>query len=520
MTTQRKVGILVAAFFWLVVAFGLFFAGKYWFMPRSKEKLITDTGTESQYKQVVKLAIDSFSGYCILRSDDVQRELLARNIKLELVDDNADYNSRAQALQKKDVQMAVFTIDSYLSACAKLKDFPATIVMVIDETKGGDGIVAYKDAVATLEDLNHSEARFVLTPNSPSEFLARIIIADLNMGNLPSVWKVEANGAQDVYRKFRSGTRSAKRAYVLWQPYISRALAEDGAHILFDSSKLSGYIVDVLVVERSFLRDHQELVREVMTAYFRAAHTYLNSPSNMVSLIREDARRSGAEHLSESQAAEVAKGIWFKNTSENYAHFGFLPSASHKLHYLEDMIDRIRYVLVKTGAVSPDSVKIQANQLFFQGVLRDLQKENFHPSRKLNIVGTTSSTTAAETIRGEEELPLLSDEQWSSLIAMGTMRVEPIEFRRGTASIDSGGERELEALASRMKSWPSYYLTVAGHTLSAGDIEENKKLAEARATAVLNYLVQAGVSKNRLKAKAEAGSGEQFVSFVLSQRPY
>jgi hypothetical protein len=40
------------------------------------------------------------------------------------------------------VQLAVFTIDSLITAGAKAGDFPGSIVLVIDETKGGDAIVA------------------------------------------------------------------------------------------------------------------------------------------------------------------------------------------------------------------------------------------------------------------------------------------------------------------------------------------------------------------------------------------
>ena len=59
----------------------------------------------------------------------------------------------------------------------------------------------------------------------------------------------------------------------MWEPYVSKALEKPGAQILLDSSKLKGYIVDVLVAERQFLKDHPDLVQAVVEAHCRAAFT-------------------------------------------------------------------------------------------------------------------------------------------------------------------------------------------------------------------------------------------------------
>ena len=70
--------------------------------------------------------------------------------------------------------MAVFTIDGYLAAGQELGEFPGTIVAIVDETVGADAIVAFEDDVPSLTSLDDRSARVVLTPASPSEFLARV----------------------------------------------------------------------------------------------------------------------------------------------------------------------------------------------------------------------------------------------------------------------------------------------------------------------------------------------------------
>src|SRR5206468_121061 len=158
-----------------------------------------------------------------------------------------------------------------------------------------------------------------------------------------------------------------KRAYVLWEPYVSKALEKKGVRVLIDSSKLKGYIVDVLVAEREFLRDHATIVRAVLEAYSRASYTYAQQPNAMAKLVMEDARQTGLESVDEKQAQQIVQGILWKNTLENYGHFGLSPKsgAGGDLQNLEDMIDNITDVLLKTKALAQDPLAGKHTTLFY-----------------------------------------------------------------------------------------------------------------------------------------------------------
>lgn len=328
MAERSKKGVLVAAIGWVVIIACLAAAYKFFVRPRSEEKLETETGSESRYKHELTIAADSFSGYCILRSELFRGQLKSEGVRLSVKDDGADYDSRIKAIRDGSVQMAVFTIDSLVTSSVAIgSPGPATIVMVIDETRGADAILAAKDGIKSIRDLDSPDARIVLTPNSPSEFLARTVIAHFSLPRLPDKWRVEADGAREVYRMLSEAGGGERRAYVLWEPYVSRAVQE-GARVLLDSSKLSGYIVDVLVAQREFLRGNPDLVGKVVSAYLRAAYSYARKPDGMAELVREDAEATGGEGLDEEQARSLVKGIQWKNTLENYAHFGLLVSGS------------------------------------------------------------------------------------------------------------------------------------------------------------------------------------------------
>lgn len=64
---------------------------------------------------------------------------------------------------------------------------------------------------------------------------------------------------------------------------------------------------------------------------------------------------------------------------------------------------------------------------------------------------------------------------------------------------------ELKNLVTLMRSNPNLKVEISGHTDSKGDNEYNRKLSEERAKAVVNKLVENGISADRFKAK---GYGE------------
>jgi ABC-type nitrate/sulfonate/bicarbonate transport system substrate-binding protein/outer membrane protein OmpA-like peptidoglycan-associated protein len=518
-TQAKKVAILFGAIIGLALLAGA--AYKWAYLPWSEGKELSATGSESQYKNHVRLAADSFAGYAILRSDEMKNPLKRQGTRLEIKDDGADYAKRLEALKNGDADMAVFTIDSYLLAGAKAGAFPASIVMLIDESKGADAIVAYDD-VPAIQALDNSKTKLVLTPNSPSEFLGRILVSQFSLPAMPEDWIQKADGVDDVYKQFL-GSKGKHKAFVMWEPYVMKALQTPGAHVLFSSSELSGYIVDVLVAQRDFLRDNPKLVRAVVETYQRAHYSYQNQTYGMRRLIVADAKLTNSATLDDTQAQKLADGIQWKNTLDNYATFGLQQTAG--VENLEDIIDRIAGVLVKTGAIERNPVAGKASTLFYNGILADLHQEGFHPGRLVNVVdGVGPGEKDLEAARSIPSLPALTDAQWSTLQTVGAARVEPLEFVRGSSRLSGTSESDLDELAKRLAGLPTSYVRVVGHARADGDPQANLQLANERAQATLQRLVAAGVPETRVRAEAAKPTGEggesQSVTFVLGKAPY
>jgi outer membrane protein OmpA-like peptidoglycan-associated protein len=83
---------------------------------------------------------------------------------------------------------------------------------------------------------------------------------------------------------------------------------------------------------------------------------------------------------------------------------------------------------------------------------------------------------------------------------------EKIAFAWDSALLDQASRPLLDEVAQALKDNPNFRVKVEGHASSDGGDAHNQTLSEARATAVLDYLVARGVSKDRLVANGFSSS--------------
>ena len=86
-----------------------------------------------------------------------------------------------------------------------------------------------------------------------------------------------------------------------------------------------------------------------------------------------------------------------------------------------------------------------------------------------------------------------------------TMQLNEIHFNFGKTTLRSDSYPELDKVVTFLNKNQSLQIEVAGHTDSEGPNDYNLFLSQARAQAVLNYLVEKGINKDQLIAQ---GYGE------------
>ncbi|MCG6970697.1 MAG: nitrate ABC transporter substrate-binding protein, partial [Gammaproteobacteria bacterium] len=125
------------------------------------------TSDAKAIKGKITIGVDNWIGYFPLCSSEMRTRMRRSGYNLQCVDDNADYAKRMQQLREDELEFAVATVDSYILNASPL-NYPGTIVAVIDESKGGDAIVAWKDRLNSLDALKTTkDYKIAFTPNSP-----------------------------------------------------------------------------------------------------------------------------------------------------------------------------------------------------------------------------------------------------------------------------------------------------------------------------------------------------------------
>ena len=76
---------------------------------------------------------------------------------------------------------------------------------------------------------------------------------------------------------------------------------------------------------------------------------------------------------------------------------------------------------------------------------------------------------------------------------------QPVFFALDSSDVDSAGQQALNANAGILKKYPTWVVTIEGHTDERGTAEYNLALSERRAMAARTYLVSLGIPADRLR---------------------
>jgi NitT/TauT family transport system substrate-binding protein len=167
-----------------------------------------------------------------------------------------DVKTRMPALAAGRIDVAVTTIDTVLGFTSAER--PLTYLFAVDDSRGGDGIVASKD-IRSVADLKGKKVAF--TQGSVSQFFLSVLLKDAGL-KLSDVNGMNMT-AGDAGAAFVAGQVDAA---VTWEPWLSRGKATDHGALLVDSSTKPGLITDVMVTTRETL----EKRRPEMEALYRA----------------------------------------------------------------------------------------------------------------------------------------------------------------------------------------------------------------------------------------------------------
>jgi len=443
-------------------------------LPTLRDAWQRETSDAAATKGKITIGVDNWVGYFPLCSPEMRRRARAEGWVVACEDDQADYAARFKRLADGELDFAVATIDAYLLNGAKL-DFPAAIILVIDESKGGDAIVARRASVPTLDALKRAEAaRIAFTPGSPSEHLLKSVGTHFDLPQLArprGSWRVESEGSTDALARL---TRGEVEVAVLWEPDVSKALADPAYVKLIGTDDTDKLIVDVLLASRRVVQEQPAAITMLLEQYFETLRAYDAAPAKLRGELGE---ASGADA---AQVEAMLSGVRWATLNENGGlWFGVTPSGLPEEEGLVRAINGAVAVLTAVG-------DFDANPLPDQDPYRLTNRQFVADLYLRDRDGAPDRGQATASLSRPFEP--LDEDAWSRLAEVGTLKIEPIGFARGTASLDDDSRTALDAIATKLGHYPNYRLMIRGHTGTGGDAAANLELSKRRAEAVLEHL--------------------------------
>jgi len=213
---------------------------------------------------------------------------------------------RNSALRSGQLDALAAPVDYFVLSAGN--GLPMSIVMAIDESVGGDGIVA-KRSIRHFTELRGRRVAF--QRGLPSEFFFRALLLE-NAVDIDSVRTVDMETAQ-AGAAFLAGDLDAA---VLWEPWLTRAVEQGGGHVLASTRDHRDLIVDCLafnpgVVARS-AADVQRIVNAILRAIDYAKTNPVEASDIMAPYFQLDAIKF----------RDILTGLEFADPARNRSYFG------------------------------------------------------------------------------------------------------------------------------------------------------------------------------------------------------
>jgi NitT/TauT family transport system substrate-binding protein len=258
--------------------------------------------------ETVKIAHSTWVGYGPLYIARDKGYFKKNGVDVDLVV-MEDPKERFPTMMADKIQMIASTIDTALLYLKKPTDFE--YVVAIDDSNGGDGIVANKD-IKTIADLKGKKV--AVNEGSVSQFYLNVLLAkaglkesDLNTVNMTASDAGTAFVAQKV------------DAAVTWEPALSKGKSAPHGHLLVDSSTTPGLITDAIIAKTSWINTHKKDVAAIVKSWNEAVAFQRSNPDEANQIM---AKGVGGWLKDPKVFAETLTGIKFYGGDDNKKFFG------------------------------------------------------------------------------------------------------------------------------------------------------------------------------------------------------
>lgn len=354
----------------------------------------------------------------------------------------------------------------------------ARAVMIVDNTQGGDAVIARHPQIRAIEDLaGRSVALLQFTP-SHGMLIDAIENSSLTARKKESVKTVFINaeeGTAGVRAAFESGNVDAA---VLWDPDLSLALRNvKGARVVYSTKTATNLIFDVMVCDSRLLAtaDGQAKVQKFVEGWMEGVEAARANPDGAVdALVKTE---EFFKLLADKEGRPFVKGLFsnlvWTGVEDNARILGLAGGPNH----YERVYRRFDEIYRKAGALAnPNSPVIAPQDSFDYRFIKAILAQN------------KVATEAAA--KPQESFTQATLQEVTRAPAIVTKPVT-VGFASGSAELSKRAQKTVDQeMVPFIENNGKAYFEVSGNTDLTGARETNMRLSAARARAVVDYLAQ------------------------------
>jgi NitT/TauT family transport system substrate-binding protein len=434
----------------------------------------------------LKVSIVSFHGYApaLVANGNALRtqpnSIFAQNdVNVEFVIQD-DIPPLATIFESGAAHCAWRTSDFWAQEQPNLRNagFDGRAVMIVDNTQGGDAVIARSNTVNRIEDLVGKKVALLQFTPSHGMLIDAIENSSLTARQKTQIEMVFVNveeGTAGVRAAFEAGHVDAA---VLWDPDLALALrAVNGSHEIYSTRIATNLIYDVIVCNKAVLdvAANQTVIQNFVKSWIEGTDRSRADPDLALRALLETeeaytllARNNGNDFVK----SLFPKIVW-TNLADNVRILGLAPGGTN--HY-KRVYQRFDGIYRAAGALAnPNSPVINPDDSFDYRFIRTLMQAA--PQAAQVAQQPEFTFTAEERQEVQEETPVVT-------------RPVTVNFASGSAELTERSKQVINTeMVPLIENHGSAYFEVSGNTDATGNRAANVRLSQQRANAVVEYLV-------------------------------
>lgn len=361
-------------------------------------------------------------------------------------------------------------------------------ILIVDNTQGGDAVIARDPAIKTIEDLAGKNVGLVQFTPSHGMLIDAIENSSMTARakqQVRTVFIKPEEGTAGVRAAFASGDVDAA---VLWDPDLSLALRDvKGSHVVYSTKTATNLIYDVIVCDQRELKkpENEAVFQKFVDGWLQGVKVAKANPDqavegliNSMEFFKVLAGTEGKPFLK-----QLFGNVVWTDLSDNARVLGLVGGVNH----YERVYTRFDQIYRGAGALAnPNSPVIPAQESF-----------------DLRFIKSALAKDTAAKVEAAKPQAEFTDSGRASAMASPAAVTKPVavNFSSGSSELTKRAQRVIDTeMIPFIENNGSAYFELSGNTDSVGSANTNQALSVARAKAVAEYLEkQWEIPKARLR---------------------